>query len=84
MHEAPSLLHGHLPVQFFLHPQVTVYISDSVTIYLLGINTESTEFSPLGGPMCPHTQKKKKIPQDSNWSLVSISDLNKLKRHNVI
>ena len=44
--EAPNLLHWHAQVQFFLHPQVTVYISGSVTICLLGINTESTEFQP--------------------------------------
>ena len=29
---------------FFLQPQITVYISSSVTIHLLGVNTESAEF----------------------------------------
>ena len=29
---------------FFLQPRVTVYISGSVTIHSLGINTEATEF----------------------------------------
>ena len=33
-------------MHFFLQPQVTVYISGGVTIYLLHINTESTEFQP--------------------------------------
>ena len=30
-------------MNFFLQPQVTLYISGSVKIHLLGINTESTE-----------------------------------------
>ena len=58
----------------------------------MDINTESTEFqsnslSPRHfrrwGAYVP-TQEKKKIPQDSNWCLVPISDLNNLKGHNVI
>ena len=40
--ETLSLLHYH----FFLQPQITVYISGSVTIHLSGSNTESTEFLP--------------------------------------
>ena len=31
---------------FFLQPQVTLYISSTVTIHLLGSDTESTEFQP--------------------------------------
>ena len=46
VHEALNLLHWHLPVHFLLQPQVIVYISGSVTIHLLGINIESTEFQP--------------------------------------
>ena len=45
-HEAIHLLRWHLPVHFILQPQVTVYISGSITIHLLSINTESTEFQP--------------------------------------
>ena len=45
-HEATHLLHWHYPVHFILQPQVTVYISGSITIRLLSINTESTEFQP--------------------------------------
>ena len=33
-------------MHLFLQPQSTVYIYGSVTIHLLGINTESTEFQP--------------------------------------
>ena len=44
VNEAPNLLHWHLPLHFSLQPQVTVYISGSAAIYLLGINTEPTEF----------------------------------------
>ena len=43
-YHAPNLQHWHLSVHFFLQPQVILYISGSVTIHLLGINTESTEF----------------------------------------
>ena len=38
-----SLLQWHLPMHFFLKPQVTVYISGSVTIHSLKINTESAK-----------------------------------------
>ena len=38
VHEAPCIL--------CLQPQVTVYICGSVTIHLLCINTEFTEFQP--------------------------------------
>ena len=41
-----NYLHWHLSVYFFLQPQVIVFISDSVTIHSLSINTESTEFQP--------------------------------------
>ena len=58
------------PVQFFLCPQVTVHISGSITIYLLGIIT--------------NLLNSNQIPQDSNWSPVSISNLKKLRRHYVI
>ena len=58
------------PVQFFLYPQVTVHISGSITIYLLGIIT--------------NLLNSNQIPQDSNWSPVSISNLKKLRRHYVI
>ena len=44
--ETLSLLHYHFAVHFFLQPQITVYISGSVTIHLSGSNTESTEFLP--------------------------------------
>ena len=45
VHEAPNLQHWHLPASpFYMQPKVTVYIFGSVTIHLLGINTESTEF----------------------------------------
>ena len=46
MHEAPNLMHRHLAVTLFLQPQVTVYISGSAKIHLLGSNTESAEFQP--------------------------------------
>ena len=45
-------------MHFFLQPHVTVYISGSVTIHLLGINTESMGNSPMGG-LEAHTRKKK-------------------------
>ena len=44
--EAPSLLHYHFAVHCSLQPQVTVYISGSETIHLLGSNTQSAEFRP--------------------------------------
>ena len=46
VHGAANLLHWHLVVHFSLQPQVTVYISGSVMIHLLGSNTKSTEFQP--------------------------------------
>ena len=59
---------------FFLQRQVTLLISGSLTIHLLGSNTESTEFQPN--------------TTDSNWFLKPISDFNMLevggKNHTVL
>ena len=46
MHKSSNYLHWQFAVRFSLEPQEAVYISDSVTIHLLGINTESTVFQP--------------------------------------
>ena len=45
-HEAPNVLLWHFAVRFLLQPEVTLCISGSVTIHLLGSNTESAELQP--------------------------------------
>ena len=69
MHEVPKLAALKSFSDFFLAAQVTVYISGSVTINLSGINSDYTEFQP----------------NSTGIKLVSgvISDLNKLKGHDV-
>ena len=75
-HEVPNLKHRHLALHFLLQPQVTVYVSGSVTIHLLGRNTESTEFQP--------NSTRVKLVSGENLFLMPISHLNNFDRHKVI
>ena len=75
VHSSPLHLQNSLhevpkPVHFFLQSQVTVYIfSSAKIIYWASI---------------PNLPNSNQITQDSNWCMLLISDLNKLKGHNMI